>query len=71
MNPVEYIRWITPKILADNPEKIYLFGDNLERVGLGGQAAVMRYKPNTIGIATKKAPGSWESDYFKYWIKLC
>lgn len=40
--------------LKNNPEVLYLFGDNLTRIGLGGQAAEMRGEPNAFGIATKK-----------------
>lgn len=35
-----------------NPEYLYVFGDNLERVGKGGQA-IIRNEPNTVGLATK------------------
>jgi hypothetical protein len=50
--------------LRANPGILYLFGDNLLRVGLGGQAAEMRGEPNAVGVATKKAPGMRESDFF-------
>lgn len=47
---------ITRQDLRSNPDKVYLFGDNLERKGLGGQAKSMRGEPNAIGIPTKKKP---------------
>lgn len=56
--------------LRANPEVKYLFGDNLIRVGLGGQAKEMRGEPNAIGVATKKAPGMAPGDFFSdsdYW----
>ena len=43
--------------LRANPNLIYVFGDNVERVGLGGQAKEMRGEPNAHGIATLWAPG--------------
>jgi len=50
--------------LRANPNILYLFGDNLERRGLGGQAKEMRGEDNAIGVATKKAPGMAETDFF-------
>jgi hypothetical protein len=43
--------------LRNNPNCYYVFGDNDQRVGLGGQAAEMRSEPNAVGIRTLKAPG--------------
>ena len=40
-----------------NPNTIYLFGDNIERRGFGGQAKEMRGEPNALGIAVKFSPG--------------
>lgn len=39
-----------------NPRVLYVFGDNVRRVGTGGQAGAMRYEPNAIGVATKYGP---------------
>ena len=47
-----------------NPDTIFLFGDNLLGMDFGGQALEMRGEPNAVGIPTKKAPGTDESDYF-------
>ncbi len=44
---------------------LYLFGDNLDQVGMGGQAAEMRGEPNAIGIPTKVSPAMSESSFFK------
>lgn len=41
--------------LKNNPKLTYVFGDNLSRVGFGGQAKEMRGEPNAFGIATKKS----------------
>lgn len=50
--------------LRDNPNVLYVFGDNDIRKGLGGQAKEMRGEPNAIGISTKKLPNN-EDNAFK------
>lgn len=51
--------------LQNNPKALYVFGDNLDRVGNGGQAAEMRGEPNAFGIPTKRTPGHGsDTDYF-------
>lgn len=60
----EYQRHITRKNLRENPDKIYLFGDNLAKKGMGGQAKEMRGEPNAIGIPTKKYPTMNDRAYF-------
>lgn len=42
-------------LCRDHPQKMFVFGDNLQRKGKGGQA-VIRDEPNAYGIATKLAP---------------
>lgn len=61
---VERIRFITRDFVRANPDKIFLFGDNLEQRGFGGQAAAMRGEPNTIGIPTKKSPSYSDEAFF-------
>lgn len=61
---VERIRFITRDFVRANPDKIFLFGDNLEQRGFGGQAAAMRGEPNTIGIPTKKSPSYGANAFF-------
>jgi len=39
-----------------------VFGDNLARVGMGGQAKAMRGEPNAVGIPTKASPYVYASD---------
>lgn len=41
--------------VRNNPDKIFVFGDNSIRQGTGGQAQI-RHEPNTVGIMTKKFP---------------
>jgi len=50
--------------LRANPGVLYVFGDNVTRRGLGGQAAEMRDEPNAVGVATKWSPGNHTLDYF-------
>ena len=42
--------------MRGNPNKLYIFGDNVKRTGFGGQAREMRGEPNAFGIVTKLAP---------------
>lgn len=39
-----------------NPDVLYVFGDNVMRKGLGGQAGEMRGESNAVGVATKLSP---------------
>lgn len=38
---------------------LYVFGDNIARVGYGGQAGELRDEPNAVGVATKYSPSSY------------
>ncbi len=51
--------------LKSNPHLLYVFGDNLLRIGMGGQAGEMRGEKNSFGIATKRAPGMMIMDFFR------
>lgn len=42
---------------------IFVFGDNLDRSGRGGQA-IIRHEPNAFGIPTKRFPRMHESAFF-------
>ena len=55
--------WYTPQLVASNQTYLFVFGDNLIRVGKGGQA-VVRDLPNTFGVATKAAPSMDVSAFF-------
>lgn len=54
--PIIFQSHIVRADLKNNPQALYLFGDNESRRGLGGQAKEMRGEPNAIGIRTKRAP---------------
>lgn len=55
--PVITQKMIYRSDLRNNPECVYVFGDNVQRVGKGGQAKEMRGEPNAVGVATKWTPG--------------
>lgn len=57
--PVSYVKWYTREMLQAAPAARFVFGDNRERVGYGGQAAACRGEPNSIGVATLYAPGDF------------
>lgn len=47
-----------------NTNVIFVFGDNLKRVGTGG-AAALRDLPNTYGFITKKEPSFNDAAYYR------
>jgi hypothetical protein len=54
---------ITEEYLIENPNHIFVFGDNEKRYGTGG-AAKLRHLPNTYGFITKKAPTYNKKDFY-------
>jgi len=62
---LRYERRITRAMLKAEPQTLWVFGDNLQRRGLGGQAREMRGEPNAIGIPTKRAPGMGDGDFMR------
>jgi guanylate kinase len=54
---------ITPSYVRSQPDTLFVFGDNDQRRGAGGQAKI-RNEPNTIGFRTKKAPRTNASAYY-------
>lgn len=54
---VKYLDWITRGMLRHESNAVFVFGDNAQRVGVGGQAKEMRGEPNALGVATLYAPG--------------
>ena len=63
--PLVFQKWITRDDLRNNPEHMYVFGDNVLRKGLRGQAKEMRGEPNAIGIPTKWEPTLRPEAFFK------
>lgn len=62
--PIFYQKIIMREDLQANPGVLYVFGDNVERKGMAGQAAEMRGEPNAIGVATKWKPTNQPDAFF-------
>ena len=62
--PIVYQKRIHRADLQSNPDRLYVFGDNTLRVGMGGQAKEMRHEPNAVGIATKWTPSMDDAAFF-------
>jgi len=61
---IEYMKHITRDYVRKNLHKTFLFGDNLQQRGMGGQAKEMRCEPNCVGIPTKKKPSMSDNSFF-------
>ncbi len=61
---IEYRNYITRSMLQAEPDKLFVFGDNIHRKGYGGQAKEMRGEPNAVGIPTKVYPRMDEGAFF-------
>lgn len=57
-----YMKRYTRADLRANPDVWFVFGDNLDNSGLGGQAAAARGEPNSFGIPTKRSSGLYLTD---------
>ena len=55
---------ITAEFLDENPNYIFVFGDNLLRKGKKG-AAILRDHPQAYGFITKKIPNNYNSSFYK------
>ncbi len=56
---------VTRADLRANPNTLYVFGDNMQQRGMGGQAKEMRGETNAVGVPTKWAPTRDAPAYFK------
>jgi hypothetical protein len=61
--PLKFVEHYTRSEIQSNRAVLYVFGDNFERKGLGGQAGQARGEPNAVGIATKRRPSREEDAY--------
>lgn len=61
--PIEKREWITRAMVQAEPNTLFVFGDNLARSGMGGQAKEMRGEPNAVGIPTKRFPSMKDSSF--------
>lgn len=71
---LEFRTQITRTSIQLEKDKLFVFGDNFERRGLGGQAKEMRGEPNAVGIVTKHRPsmnrGAFLTDgYYEIWLR--
>lgn len=62
--PLVFVDRYTRREIRNNSDKLYLFGDNEQRRGLGGQAKECRGEPNAVGIVTKVAPSLSEGSFW-------
>ena len=62
--PLIYQHRIYRVDLRNNPDVLYLFGDNEARRGRGGQASECRDEPNAVGVATKRLPSRTQNAYW-------
>jgi hypothetical protein len=54
----------TRDMIREDPDGLYLIGDNEARDGFGGQAREARGEPNALGIPTKRSPGRSYPDFW-------
>ena len=62
--PIIYRNKIERWHLKMDYTSLFVFGDNMERQGYGGQAAEMRGEPNSVGIPTKWWPAMSSKAFF-------
>lgn len=62
---IHILRRYTRSQIRSNRSVLFVFGDNLSRIGFGGQAAEARGEPNSVGIVTKISPSRYLND--DYW----
>jgi hypothetical protein len=54
---------ITKEYLRQNPDHVFVFGDNIARRGKGG-AAILRDESNTYGFITKEFPNNSTGSFY-------
>jgi hypothetical protein len=54
---------LSTQLCRDNPDTIYVFGDNLIGKGCAGQAQI-RYENNAVGVPTKRLPSMSSNAFF-------
>ena len=72
MSQIKLVKFITPEMVNSNPQILFLFGDNMQRRGRGGQAVYGRGASNAVGVPTKWKPSRDQLAYFKDsdWYKV-
>lgn len=59
-----YAKYITRAMVRAEPGTLFVFGDNMRRWGMGGQARSMRGERNVVGIPTKWSPSNEPDSFF-------
>lgn len=62
--PIKAKKLITRSDVFQRRDLIFVFGDNDQRKGRGGQAYACRGQPNAIGVRLKKTPADHPSAYW-------
>lgn len=62
--PILFLNRYDRSMIRKDQTRFYVFGDNAERKGFGGQAAEARNEPNAIGIPTKWKPSNSVDSFF-------
>ena len=55
--------WYTREDCLTKPDHLFIFGDNMMRIGYAGQAQI-RGINNCLGVATKRSSGMGVNDFF-------
>ena len=63
MTIIRQTEFWTRESVSNDPDRYYLFGDNEQGIGTGGQACI-RGLSNAFGIPTKRAPGMADGDFW-------
>jgi hypothetical protein len=63
MGIIKYSGFYSRALCKANPDKVFVFGDNLVGHGTGGQA-IIRHEPNVLGVPTKRSPSMDRSAFF-------
>jgi hypothetical protein len=64
MNNIQYKKYITRNYVQQHRDYIFVFGDNDQRFGYGGQAREIRGESNSVGIRVKKSPSMNENSFY-------
>ena len=62
---IVYKKRIDRRSLRNFPDVLFVFGDNFQEAGYGGQAKDMRGEPNAVGIPTKRTPSNQPAAFLK------
>lgn len=64
MGVIRFSGWYSPELCRQNPDLVFVFGDNTQGFGKGGQA-IIRDEPNAFGVPTKRKPAMTPGSFFK------